>query len=223
MEMQISNMSIVDSHRPDPPANTNTTVPLSSTPRAPRRVSTDGNGVSLLRRSNNSSSADSDMIRRRMITEEEWNGAPHAHQKTTDDPNNLGRYKLAARRRRKIKGLVVAERGVIERQISNRSVVNVQRRSTYPPANTNTTVPLSSTPRAPRRVSTDGNGVSLLRRSNNSSSADSDMIRRRMITEEEWNGAPHAHQKTTDDPNNLGRYKLAARRRRKINGLKRVA
>ena len=106
MEMQISNMSIVDSHRPDPPANTNTTVPLSSTPRrAPRRASTDGNGVSLLRRSNNSSSADSDMIRRRMITEEEWNGAPHAHQKTTDDPNNLGRYKLAARRRRKINGL----------------------------------------------------------------------------------------------------------------------
>ena len=120
---------------------------------------------------------------------------------------------------------VVAERGVIERQISNRSVVDVQRRSTYPPANTNTTVPLSSTPRAPRRVSADGdgNGVSLLRRSHNSSSADSDMIRRRrMITEEEWNGAPHAHQKTTDDPNNLGRYKIAARRRRKINGLKRV-
>jgi len=145
MEMQISNMSIVDSHRPDPPANTDTTVPLSSTPRAPRRVSTDGNGVSLLRRSHNSSSADSDiMIRRRMITEEEWNGAPHAHQKTTDDPNNLGRYKIAARHRSKIKGLVVAERGVIERQISNRSVVDVQRRSTYPPANTNTTVPLSS-------------------------------------------------------------------------------
>jgi len=83
--------------------------------------------------------------------------------------------------------------------------------------------PVSSTPRAPRRVSTDGNGVSLLRRSNNSSSADGMMIRRRMITKEEWNGAPHAHQKTTDDPNNLGRYKIAARRRRKINGLKRVA
>jgi hypothetical protein len=160
-----------------------------------------------------------------MITEEEWNGAPHAHQKTTDDPNNLGRYKIAARRRRKIKGLVVAERGVIERQISNMSIVDVQRRSTDPPANnTNTaTTPLSSTPRAPRRVSADGNGVSLLRRPSISSNADSDMIRRRMITEEEWNGAPHAHQKTTDDRNNLGRYKIAARRRRKINGLKRVA
>ena len=65
MEMQISNMSIVDSHRraPDPPSNTNTaTTPLSLTPRAPRRVSADGNGVSLLRRPNISSSSDSDMM-----------------------------------------------------------------------------------------------------------------------------------------------------------------
>jgi hypothetical protein len=56
-----------------------------------------------------------------------------------------------------------------------------------------------------------------------STTADSDdMIRRRLITEEEWNGAPHAYQKTSDDPNNLGRYKLAFRRKRRLNGLKRV-
>ena len=116
---------------------------------------------------------------------------------------------------------VADERDVIERQISNMSIVDVQRRSTDPPIHTNTTTNLaSSTPHAPRRVSSDGNGVTLLRRP--SSTADSDMIRRRMITEEEWNGAPHRHQKTSDDPNNLGRYKLAARRKRRINGLKRV-
>ena len=99
------------------------------------------------------------------------------------------------------------------------SLVHVQRRSTDPtPTHTNTTTNLaSSTPRVPRRVTSDGNGVTLLRRP--SSTADSD---RRMLTKEEWNGAPHAYQKTNDDPNNLGRYKLAARRKRRINGLKRV-
>jgi hypothetical protein len=116
---------------------------------------------------------------------------------------------------------VADERDVIERQISNMSIVDVQRQSTDPPANTTTN--LASTPRAPRRVSSDGNGVTLLQRSSISSTADSDMIRRRMITEEEWNGAPHRHQKTNDDPNNLGRYKLAARHRRKRFGLKQVA
>jgi hypothetical protein len=54
---------------------------------------------------------------------------------------------------------VADERDVIERQISNMSLVNVQRRSTDPPAHTNTTTNLaSSTPHAPRRVSSDGNG-----------------------------------------------------------------
>ena len=116
---------------------------------------------------------------------------------------------------------VADEIGGMERQISNMSIVDVQRRSTDPPIHTNTTTNLaSSTPHAPRRVSSDGNGVTLLRRP--SSTADSDMIRRRMITEEEWNGAPHRHQKTNDDPNNLGRYKLASRRKRRIHGLKRV-
>ena len=118
---------------------------------------------------------------------------------------------------------VADERDVIERQISNMSIVDVQRRSTDPtPGHTNTTTNLaSSTPHAPRRVSSDGNGVTLLRRP--SSTADNDdMIRRRLITEEEWNGAPHAYQKTSDDPNNLGRYKLAFRRKRRLNGLKRV-
>ena len=116
---------------------------------------------------------------------------------------------------------VADEIGVMERQISNMSIVDIQRRSTDPPAHTNTTTNLaSSTPHAPRRVSSDGNGETLLRRP--SSTADNDMIRRRMITEEEWNGAPHRHQKTNDDPNNLGRYKLASRRKRRIHGLKRV-
>ena len=65
---------------------------------------------------------------------------------------------------------VVAERGVTERQISNRSVVDIHRRSTDPPANTSTTVPLSSTQRASRRVSDDGNGVSMLVRQSSISS-----------------------------------------------------
>jgi hypothetical protein len=44
-----------------------------------------------------------------------------------------------------------------------------------------------------------------------------------MISKEEWNGVPHAHQKSTDDWNKLGRDKLAARRKRRLNGLKQVA
>jgi hypothetical protein len=116
---------------------------------------------------------------------------------------------------------VADERDVIERQISNMSIVDVQRRSTDPPAHTNTTTNLASTPRVPRRVSSEGNGVTLLRRA--SSTADSDMIRQRLITEEEWNGAPHRQQKSNDDRNKLGRDKHAARQKRRLNGLKQVA
>lgn len=102
-----------------------------------------------------------------------------------------------------------AEESGEERQILNRSVVDIHRQATNPPANTTTETTIS------RHVLTDGNGITLLRLSSISSSADSDMIRQPMITEEEWNGAQHAYQKTMDDPNYLGRYKLKARLRRK--------
>ena len=75
-------------------------IPLPK-PQTSRHVLTNGNGITLLPLSSISSSADSDMIRQPMITEEEWNGAQHAYQKTMDNPNNLGRYKLKARLRRK--------------------------------------------------------------------------------------------------------------------------
>jgi hypothetical protein len=94
-----------------------------------------------------------------------------------------------------------------ERQIINKSV-----------GSTDTALSSTSTPRAlPRQVSTDGNGVTLFRQSN-----DGDIIHKRMISKEEWNGVPHAHQNSNDDRNKLGRDKLAARRKRRLNGLKQV-
>jgi hypothetical protein len=84
---------------------------------------------------------------------------------------------------------------------------------------TTTTLSSTSTPRAlPRQVSTDGNGVTLFRQSNNS-----DIFHKRMFSKEEWNGVPHAHQKSNDNRNKLGRDKLAARRKRRLNGLKQLA
>jgi hypothetical protein len=106
---------------------------------------------------------------------------------------------------------VADERDVIERQISNMSLVNVQRRSTDPPAHTNTTTNLaSSTPHAPRRVSSDGNGGNI------ASPAQFHcwqcMIRQRLI-----------NQKSNDDRNKLGRDKHAERQKRRLNVLKQVA
>jgi hypothetical protein len=104
-----------------------------------------------------------------------------------------------------------------ERQIINKSVGSTDTAHTDTIITT-TSLSSTSTPRAlPRQVSTDGNGVTLFRQSN-----DGDIIHKRMISKEEWNGVPHAHQNSNDDRNKLGRDKLAARRKRRLNGLKQV-